>query len=998
MEHLSDSTIEGLAEGSLTNTNVQGALQHLDACPSCHRAFAIVALDQPALGGPDSEATSLRPGQKVGRYVLLEQAGTGAMGKVFAAYDPQLDRRVALKLLRSEVFARPDGAAAQERLMREARAMARLSDPNVIAIHDVGMIGDQLFIAMEYIEGSNLKEWLTETPRPWREALAAVRRAGRGLAAAHRAGLVHRDFKPDNILVDEEGGVHVTDFGLAQTPTSTLKPLAVDAWPPPSPIEGNAWLQQSLTRTGELLGTPAYMAPEQHRAQVADARTDQFAFCVTLYESLYGERPFAGDTLFELQRAVATGSVRPPSPGRDVPGWLRRILLQGLATEPERRFESMDELLHALDRGTRRRRARAVVAVVTLAIMGVVATTLSLAQKKSLLCTGAELNLKGVWDAPTQAAIHQAFLKTQVPFAEDAWKGVSQQLSLYANAWTRMHQSACAATRIRGEQSDLVLGLRMDCLDRRIEDLSALTHSFSHLDDRMLAKAFAATQGLTSVDVCADVQSLSNAEKLPEEPARRARALALQKRIAEVRAMYLTDQLKTGEAKAHALVQDAKELDYAPLKADALLAESRFQASRQDNAAASEDLYQAVLAAQAGRHSRALVASLTDLSIIDKRLAKLESARHWVDQANATLKSLGRADLVLEGRVLRSDAALQQEEGHSKEAKALGLRALALAETEKGVDGLAAAETNSLLGTLGVDENDGPEAQRYTKRALEILQGLLGPVHPKVAFARNNYGNALVVGSRYAEALTQFHEAVRIWELNYGKEHPGLASILGNLGLALYSSQHLTEAEAVFERVIHIAEAHPTVGKMILAQAIENQGRNEILLKQFGKADAHLNQASAMVLQLYGRKDPHLALILAELGDLAAAQKHHAVAFVQYRQARALFVQIFGAEHVHVAEMDSQLGSLELERKNPSRALPSLERAYKFYQSHWGSPEDLSDLELNLARALWDTSTDRVRSARLVQSARARLDDQSDGTHARRAALDAWRSAHVAAM
>ncbi len=233
-------------------------------------------------------------GMMVGRYRLLTAIGRGGFGVVFEAVDTELGRRIALKLLGSQ----RRGEAAEARLMREAQAMARLSHPNVITVYDVGSFDGGVFIAMELVDGGTLAGWLAQ-PRPWRRVVELFLRAGRGLAAAHRAGLVHRDFKPENVLVGRDEQVRVTDFGVAR-----MTDAAGDAG---AATGGDARVAPSLTRSGALLGTPAYMAPEQMDGAGSDARADLFSFCVALWEALYGARPFRGATVEELRAAIAVG-------------------------------------------------------------------------------------------------------------------------------------------------------------------------------------------------------------------------------------------------------------------------------------------------------------------------------------------------------------------------------------------------------------------------------------------------------------------------------------------------------------------------------------------------------------------------------------------------------------------------------------------------------------------------------------------------------------------
>jgi tRNA A-37 threonylcarbamoyl transferase component Bud32/ABC-type branched-subunit amino acid transport system substrate-binding protein len=292
----------------------------------------------------------LEPGQSVGRYVVEGLLGEGAMGRVYAAYDPKLDRRVALKLLHASV-ADPH---LEARLAREARAMARASHADVVTVFDAGRHGAQLFIAMELVDGGSLRQWLRAERRPWRTVLDVYLRAGAGLAQAHAAGLVHCDFKPDNVLVSRDGRARVTDFGLAREARLDV-PTGGDA-----PSAEALALDATATGAGTLLGTPAYMAPEQLRGAPADARSDLYAFCVALYEGLYGERPFDETSMAALLAAKEQGRVRPAPPAADVPKGLRAAVVVGLRPRPADRYASMAALMAALERGARGSRARLV--------------------------------------------------------------------------------------------------------------------------------------------------------------------------------------------------------------------------------------------------------------------------------------------------------------------------------------------------------------------------------------------------------------------------------------------------------------------------------------------------------------------------------------------------------------------------------------------------------------------------------------------------------------
>ncbi len=330
------------------------------------RASAVAC--EASWGEPGAELRELPAGTRVGRYVVEARIGRGAMGTVYAARDPDLDRKVAVKVLHAVELTDAARQKMRARLLREAQAMARLSHPDVIAVYDVGAFGDQLFVAMEYVDGTTLRHWRAARHRRYEEILAVYEQAGSGLAAAHEAGLVHRDFKPDNVLVGRDGRVRVTDFGLARS--ASRSDAAAPGGDDPTSLSQERSTALTLTRTGALLGTPAYMSPEQLRGGLADARSDVFSYCVAFYEALYGERPFGGSTLRQLQSAIDGGHLRPAPIMTRVPVWLRGVLTRGLSAAPERRYATMRVLLTALREAhataTRRRMAFRVGALASL--------------------------------------------------------------------------------------------------------------------------------------------------------------------------------------------------------------------------------------------------------------------------------------------------------------------------------------------------------------------------------------------------------------------------------------------------------------------------------------------------------------------------------------------------------------------------------------------------------------------------------------------------------
>jgi len=382
---LTDDTIAALLGRRLDSAAAKVVARHIEQCADCERLVAEAARAMslgsrgrdPAWSDTRSTAASgdraigstsaappddlepgappLPPGTAVGRYVVVECIGAGGMGVVYLARDPELGRRVALKLVRADGASSPS-SSGRARLLREAQAMAQLSHPNVITVHDVGTFSDGVFLAMELIEGGTLADWFRGKERSWREVVDILRRAGDGLAAAHAAGFVHRDFKPDNVLVGDDGRVRVTDFGLARSAEARDASGLAETRP--------ADLLASMTRTGTLLGTPAYMAPEQLAGAPADVRSDVFSFCATFYEALYGVRPYQGSTLNELRDAIAKGSMHRGASATRVPAWLRRLVVRGLRSDPDARPQGVRALFDAIDARLARGRKRSVLGVV----------------------------------------------------------------------------------------------------------------------------------------------------------------------------------------------------------------------------------------------------------------------------------------------------------------------------------------------------------------------------------------------------------------------------------------------------------------------------------------------------------------------------------------------------------------------------------------------------------------------------------------------------------
>ncbi|HEY4395794.1 MAG TPA: serine/threonine-protein kinase [Polyangia bacterium] len=824
---------------------------------------------------PEQVLSSLVRGATIGRYVVLGLVGRGGMGEVYAAYDPELDRKVALKLLRVKPGNGVSLTEGRQRTLREAQAIARLSHPNVVVVYDVGTFRDQVFIAMEFVDGNTATYWLAAQPRSWPEVLRVFRAAGRGLVAAHEKGLVHRDFKPDNVMVGRDGEVRVMDFGLARqvnerpdaepppvrrppvvlgdgsadTLADPMETVLLNGPPtgPTTPAMGTDQQQTQgafevqLTRTGAMMGTPAYMAPEQFLGTATDARTDQFSFCVALYEALYGERPFSGNTMFALTTAVVQGQVKEAPANSKVPLWVRKVLLRGLRPQAADRYPSMLDLIEALGRNpnaARRRFVTAAAAVLVPTIGLVIGVHQGLSNHKST-CSAGPTWLAGVWDlrAPgqgestRQAEIHGAFLRTGKSYASDVFATVNRVLSGYAQRWARMYRETCEGSE-RGEQSADVLDLRMTCLQERLGGLRALSDVFKEANGEVVENAVSAANNLGSLDRCADVPLLRSVVRPPEDSATRARVEELRHRLAGAKALFDAGRYREALKDAPRLIDDARALDYQPVVAEVLAQMGTMYHKENDPRTAEKLLIDAYLAADASRHDEVRAEAATSLVwVVGYLQARYTDALQWAKYAQAILQRLGGHELQ-QAWLLNNLGAIYELQGEREQALRASSEGLALKERALGRDhpDVALSEGNLAVELEVLGRNQ--EALEHVDRSIEILQKFLGAGHPEFATQLSNRGEILNALGRSRDARASFEKARVIWERELGLEHRNLGYALTGIGVSYLSDADPVNAIAPLERAFKIREAQETdpsrraETRFALARALWESGRD----------------------------------------------------------------------------------------------------------------------------------------------------------------------------
>lgn len=748
----------------------------------------------------------------VGRFVVESTIGVGGMGIVVQALDPKLGRRVAIKLLRAlgeqeETLAR--------RLEQEALALARLSHPNVVQVFEVGEHQGQVFLAMEYVDGGSLRDWRIEEPRSWHEILDKYLQAGAGLAAAHRVGIIHRDFKPANALIGKDGRVRVADFGLArEVPSVEQRPGAPD----PSMAPASSTIE-SLTRSGAVVGTPAYMSPEQIVGYGVDVRSDVFSYCVALWEALSGWRPYRYE---HLRWVLEERGDPPPISGRPAgPKWLGRALRRGLAIDASRRWSSMAELLAALEQApVRRRRATAGLGIAALGLGGWTVW----GSDRVDPCPSPAIELAGIWDDARREELEGVIEAAGLAFGSQTWRLVEGRLDAYASAWVDARQHACEATKVHGRQSEEQLDLSVHCLDQRLDHVMAAVDVLAEGRVEAIVEGVVLVDRLPPLAPCASTPHLRTVHEQPLDRSPSARALDL--RVAQAQA-YLTVQLPDDARKlADDAVVEAQRLGDRVRWAEALAVRGRAEVMIGDGARADASL----------RESMLLALEVADLELAARdwialgRVAAVEledsgRARDWLDQAGSFIEGQAPIEgLVVELAVARAELAVF--DGSYDEALAGLQRVRQGLETDDPATIEVLGEEANLLGEAGrLEESDA----RY-EQVIERLSARLGEDHPSLARWRVNQAiNELgkpVPDLERAQGLCE-HALARYGEV-YGEHDRRLAGILVLMGSLAHARGELDEARGLAERAVDIVHKQLPVGHSERAGALALLGNVQI--------------------------------------------------------------------------------------------------------------------------------------------------------------------------
>lgn len=798
---------------------------------------------------------------RIGRYRVESHIGSGGMGEVYLAIDEELGRRVAVK----RVLAR-GGEREQERLRREAQALAALRSEQVVSVYEIGEHEGQLFVAMEYVEGETLADYLRE-PRSWEELLTRFLAAGRGLAAAHEAGLVHRDFKPENVLLGARGEVRVADFGLVLGADDDL-PFERDEAPARAPFVSSA----RLSHTGAVLGTVRYMPFEQLRGAQVDARSDQFSFCVALYEALWGQPPFAIDSAWSRYEALELGVPTPP-PRAHVPPGLWRVIRRGLALDPDRRWPTMNALLAALEAIPRRRQRRRWIAAAAMA--GLVALGAWLLRPAPDPCGELERELAGTWDETARAQ-----LSAKLP--GERGEELRTALDAWAEPWMAERTQLCQAQQtqslpLRDQQA------QEDCLTRQRMRVAGLVELFAEAEPAELSRALAAVHQLPAPASCASELALLGVE--PPNTSIAPEVARLRGELDRNQSWRELGRVERALARAHELVKQAEATDYAPLVAEARGELARAELQGGSLARSLDELALAIDLAESARHDRLAEALWTELAL--RLLGSMRDFEEGADALRRAEVASARAESPrprLAAKRAYARSKLARGRGDTDEAEAElreALKRLGEAREDRAAQGDRAAYTSSLAALLEPRAPTAALAMHH--EALILATAHYGPDHPQTAQLHFKLGEALRARGEAEAARAELGEAARVWNQAHEQPHTDLARVEQLLAESALAAGDLDGAE-------HHALRLAALQVQLLPPAHAERGASELLLAVIysvqGDREAARQRAAAAV-ELWAPKLPagHENLIRARLelaASLAAVGEHEDAAH-QYR-------------------------------------------------------------------------------------------------------------------
>jgi len=746
------------------------------------------------------EVESLPRGTQLGRYVLLGRVSGRDEGVVYGAYDPQRDHKIGLKLFLPGGDEDKDARTLRMQLVRQAQRVAELSHPCVEQVYEAGVYGPWVFLATEFIDGIDVAQWMEarDDPFPWPEVLRVFREAGRGLAAAHKLGVVHRDFNPSNVIMGKGGRLVVVDFGLAHQVEEAIDDIDISQ------------LRESMTGSSDdvlpapMSGTPAYMAPEQHLSGMADARSDQFSFCVALYEALYGERPFSGNRPRAIALEAAKHKVRAAPEGSTVPAWLRAVVVRGLSPRPDDRFPSMEALLRELARDPVDRRRRwgwGVVLVGGLAATGGLMAVQVEADRSACEDAGDDKSMGAIWTEARREAIHGAFEATERQWADPTWRYTETKLDDWSSEWRDLSERACLATRVWADASEHHYELRRACLEQHLDGFEATLEVLAEVDGPMLDRAHELASHLPGPRQCTDTETLV-ALGLPPEAQRDAVA-ELHRELARFEARLRLGGTPGDIEAISAVLSRIESIDDPALRARGLLAlgQAHLAAGRSDAEASLHDAARAALLA--GHPRLAAEAWLLRMGALTDR-NRSQEASALGDYIDALVRHNRFTWLGSTLEIARGNADL----AHARPAEALGHyhAAVEREEQRQDVDRLRLVPAWMGQSEVSLARGDLDGALPPLQTALDVTRDTLGPHHPAAIPVLERMGRVQRAQGQLDDARSHFEQALELVRRSYGDDARRRAELEASIGTLLVAEGNPLRA------VPHLEQAYEAAG------------------------------------------------------------------------------------------------------------------------------------------------------------------------------------------
>lgn len=937
----SDDQLLAFAEGLLAATARAGVEEHLAGCPDCSAVVgATYRHPQP------TERTS------VGRYRVREEIGRGGMGRVLRGHDPSLDRDVAIKLILPSALS----TEAKERFAREAETLGTLRHPNVLEVFDVGESEGAPYFVMEFVQGHNLDVW--SRGRSPREVLACLRGAGRGLAAAHAKGVLHRDFKPSNVIVGRDGRAKVADFGLAGFEAVQTVPT------------GGGAAVDSLTKTGAVMGTLPYMAPELLEGGKASFLSDQFAFCVTMHEVLYGARPFFGADARALSAAIRSGEVPPAPEDVFIPRRVRRALLRGLSPEPRERFASMRALLHKLRPG----RGTLTKIFVGVGLAGgaglVVVGAFGLGAPSSSACSSFAQELGESYDSAARARIRSSFGASKRPYAEASSRSTLEGLDTYAEQWISGTTDSCTASE-KGELAGEALDLRMRCFRHAAQSLEALVSLLESPQERHIEKGSELVATLPTLRLCSDLDALTRFSVLPSNADEVGQEEALDPILSQAHAKTLVQDIDGAWdlLERHAVALDAAT--YPPILVRTFRVRARVLLAREDLAGARGASLRAHEIAVEHRLDRDASRTATFLGRIAAREGNRQEAERWFDLALSLAEARGFNQLM--AFTLTNVSKFYEERGELDRAVDAARRAVELTEDDPSYPPTSRAGV--LLGYADrlFARGGGDDGLPQLQEAQRILRALHGDSHPAVGSVESSLQVRASRRGDYQASFRHGRESLRITLAIDGEGSLRAIAATVNLAIALKELGRYDEAAHELQRADVMLEKWPSHRSAMRIPVLTNLG---IVMLRMGKHDAardaltearNLSETRADQRERSVLIDGVLSIVELRDGDLVAARRLASGAL-------EVSTDVFGANHFHTADVSTRLGHVELEAGNFELARGLLSRALAVEKT---TEADRGEASFLLARATVEdpeaSEAEHARGLELAQDAKRAL-------------------------